>query len=184
MLINMLPLKGLVFVGLNLLRALSIVTTLLVFSATIRLMVNDSKAYNIVKSSDTLDAVKSECDYIPDTDIPSTTWGLFWAQLNRSWILCLCVICVLSGKFRKKIRIVADPKQLESCMGPLEQIFNSSIPILGPSFSTVPLGFIQIMVSTCQMHQIQSNSIGTDKLFVAISLPPRLLFSHSVDAVF
>lgn len=151
----MLPVKGMIFIGLNVLRLISMISLLLVFSSTILLMVNDSNAYYRLRREDLLQSTGVECDYYPESDVPTTTWGIFWIQLDRFWILCLCWLCFFS-EFGLKI---------------ISSFFFHFIPILGPSFSTTPLGIIQvILASSLLSHYVVGFTLATPWLLFFIGL--------------
>lgn len=88
--------SGVAFVLFNILRLVSIVATILVFAATLEMMVLDGREAAEASREDP--DVYEDCEYVPGTDVPTHTWGLAWAQLNRTFILALCIICVFSGE--------------------------------------------------------------------------------------
>ena len=94
---SMLPLKAGVFLLLNAVRLLSIVALLLVFSAVVLLMAQDARAYHAVVQAGKLQDYTEEFCYFPDSDVPTTTWGLFWLQLDRFLLLCVALLGVASG---------------------------------------------------------------------------------------
>lgn len=85
------------FIGLNLVRVLSVCSLILVFCSVIDVMVLDGRAAGAI-SDEEYDALRDDCEYLPDSDIPIHVWGLFWAQLNRVFILCLTLTCICSGE--------------------------------------------------------------------------------------
>lgn len=89
--------RGVVFLGLNGVRLASISALALVFASIIVLMVEDSRAYSVIQRNGDMATVDETCDYLPATDIPTTPWGLFWVQLDRSMMLCACLLCVIAG---------------------------------------------------------------------------------------
>lgn len=95
----MIPIKGFVFIGLNLLRLLSLLALVFVFASTIMLMVRDTKAYGTLRQQGSLSESIDSCDYFPESDVPTTTWGVFWTQLGRFWVLILCIACFGSGTY-------------------------------------------------------------------------------------
>jgi hypothetical protein len=94
----MLPLKGVVFIALNLVRLISIISLILVFAAVISLIAQDSKAYYAIQKAGNLQTYSDEYCYFPDTEVPTSTWGLFWLQLDRFIILCIALLGVASGE--------------------------------------------------------------------------------------
>lgn len=125
-----LTLSGAAFVGLNLLRLLSIVASILVLASTLEVMVLDGRETAAATKEDA--TIWDDCEYIPGTDVPTHTWGLFWAQLDRAFVMLLCIICVLSDI---------------NWGGYCERGFNYCLPVLGSEFGTGPLGAVQMMVS-------------------------------------
>jgi hypothetical protein len=127
----MLPLKGVIFILLNVVRVLSILSLLFVFSSVIYLINEDSKAYHDVSSSPDFNTYKDEFCYFPDSEVPTSTGGLFWLEFDRFNILCITILGIAS----------------EISLGRMNNFFAYFIPILGPSFCTAPLGIIQMIVS-------------------------------------
>ncbi|PWN37008.1 uncharacterized protein FA14DRAFT_176310 [Meira miltonrushii] len=151
----MLPVKGIIFIGLNVLRTISMIALILVFSSTILLMVNDSNTYYRLRNQDLLQTSQDECDYYPESDVPTTTWGMFWIQLDRFWILCLCITCFFS-EFGIKFT---------------SMFFHKYIPILGPSFGTMPLGVIQVIISSSLLsHYVKGFTLATPWLLFFVGL--------------
>ncbi|MCO5585020.1 hypothetical protein L7F22_038952 [Adiantum nelumboides] len=151
----MLPVKGIIFIGLNALRLISMIALILVFCSTISLMANDSRTYNRLRREDLLQSTGDECDYYPESDVPTTTWGIFWIQLDRFWIICLCILCFLSDL---SIKIISS-------------FFQNYIPILAPSFGTMPLGIIQIIISSSLLsHYVQDFTLATPWLLFFVGL--------------
>lgn len=127
----MLPLKGIIFIALNAIRLLSIISLLFVFSSVIYLINQDSKTYDSLVKSPDFDSYKDEYCYFPDSEVPTSTLGLFWLEFDRFNILVLTLLGVAS----------------ELSFGAMNNFFAYFLPILGPNFSTAPLGVIQVMVS-------------------------------------
>lgn len=127
----MLPFKGAIFIAFNFVRLISIVSLLITFSAVIYLINQDSKAYHKVQQSSRFASYRDDYYYFPDTQVSTSTWGLFWLEFDRFNILVTCLVGVASEvSFRK-----------------VSKFFNLFLPILGSSFSTAPLGILQMMVS-------------------------------------
>jgi hypothetical protein len=70
------------FIGLNVVRFLSVVSLLLVFSSSIFVMVNDIRAVNHFMAARDVDM--EDCDYIENSTVPNQAAGVFWAVLNVS----------------------------------------------------------------------------------------------------
>ena len=92
----MLPIHGFAFFGFNALRLLSVVATLLVFATTLMVMVLDGREYNAAQDGPEDEYI--DCEYFPGTDVPTHVWGIFWVQLDRTFVFILLLLCVLSGK--------------------------------------------------------------------------------------
>lgn len=89
--------QGPIFIGLNVLRALSMIGLLLVFIANIVTLVGDGEAIredrtsavpttsrgNTTSSNSTMEF---KCDYIFNSTIPDQAGGAFWSVLNRVFI--------------------------------------------------------------------------------------------------
>lgn len=88
--------QGPIFIGLNVLRALSMIGLLLVFIANIVTLVGDGEAIredrtSAVPSSSGTNSTSSsateyKCDYIFNSTIPDQAGGAFWSVLNRVFI--------------------------------------------------------------------------------------------------
>lgn len=98
--------SGAVFIGLNAVRALSIIALLLVFAANIETMVSwvslqEKQVLRLPFCSD-IKAIKKpasdedDCDYIEYSSVPDQTGGPFWSILNRIFI------CELNGALAKQ----------------------------------------------------------------------------------
>ncbi|CAO1614290.1 unnamed protein product [Sympodiomycopsis kandeliae] len=127
----MIPLHGIGFFGFNILRFVSVIATVLVLSSTLMVMVLDGREYNAAKRDSPEDF--DDCEYLPGTDVPTHTWGIFWVQLDRTFVLILLILCVLSEI---------------NWGGRLQKSAEHCFPILGRNFGTGPLGALQMMVST------------------------------------
>ncbi|KAI5119560.1 hypothetical protein M0805_005624 [Coniferiporia weirii] len=132
----MLPPRAYVFIGLNVIRALSIIALLLVFSSSILVMVDDIKAYNeFISGSDGTDGSNStstadlvDCDYIEGSTVPNQPGGVFWAVLNRLLIIFQVVIMLLSE------------------IGWPYKLFDTYFPVLGSHFGVGALGLFQCLI--------------------------------------
>ncbi|OXG34748.1 hypothetical protein C359_06205 [Cryptococcus neoformans Bt120] len=114
--------SGPVFIGLNALRALSIIALLLVFAANIETMVSDIKAVKNPASDE------DDCDYIEYSSVPDQVGGPFWSILNRIFILSECLLLIMSE--------VGVPRPL----------FENYIPMLGPAYGLGCLGVFQALI--------------------------------------
>lgn len=134
----MLPLKAYVFGLLNIVRLLSVVFLCLAFAAIVVLNKDDMKALRESKQADAEDL--EDCAYIADSDIPLSTWGIFWLFLDRTFLMIACLLGLLS----------------ETTLGQWHmRALSSYLPILGPSHSTAFLGFMQSFISTSLLAHYQ-----------------------------
>ncbi|KAJ7585018.1 hypothetical protein C8J56DRAFT_789259 [Mycena floridula] len=132
----MLPPRALTFIGLNIVRALSIIALLLVFSSNIVTLVHDIQAVNrFLAASKTVSAAANstisdmtDCDYIQDSTVPNQAAGIFWAVLNRLLIIGQTVVLLLSE------------------FGWPAAFFNRFFPVLGKDFGVGALGVIQCLI--------------------------------------
>jgi len=102
----MLPWKAWRFIGLNVVRALSLIALILVFASNILVMVHDVNAVrswdssvHVTNSTNTTHAANEElvdCEYIEGSTVPNTAAGPFWAVLNRILILLQVIILIFS----------------------------------------------------------------------------------------
>jgi len=127
----MLPSRAYVFIGLNILRILSIVALLLVFSSSIVVMVHDIEAVNryVAEGNNGTDPIDFEdSDYIPNSTVPNQPAGAFWAVLDRLLIVGQVVILILSE------------------LGWPTSFFIRFFPVLGRDFGVGALGVIQCLI--------------------------------------
>lgn len=88
--------QGPIFIGLNVLRTLSMVSLLLVFIANIVTLVGDGEAIRedrtsavpvtTGKNATSNSTAAYKCDYIFNSTIPDQAGGAFWSVLNRVFI--------------------------------------------------------------------------------------------------
>jgi len=134
----MLPARGYTFIGLNVVRFLSVVALLLVFASSLVGMVHDIQAvnhFNTDKSSQasaggfnaTIASTMDE-DYIYDSTVPNQAAGPFWAVLNRLLIIGQTIVLLLSE------------------FGFPARLFQKFFPVLGKDFGLGPLGLIQCLI--------------------------------------
>jgi len=100
----MLPWKAWRFIGLNIVRALSLITLILVLASNILVMVQDVNAVKSWGSSVHVttgtnitlaqDEELVDCEYIEDSTVPNTAAGPFWAVLNRILILIQVILLI------------------------------------------------------------------------------------------
>jgi len=131
----MLPPRAYVFIGLNVIRALSIISLILVFSSSILTLVEDVKAFNAYQdNSDPTNSPASHNsttishDYVPNSTVPDQPAGVFWAVLNRLLIIGQVIILFLSE------------------IGWPSVFFQRVFPVLGNDFGLGALGVIQCLI--------------------------------------
>ncbi|KAI0063324.1 hypothetical protein BV25DRAFT_1907100 [Artomyces pyxidatus] len=127
----MLPPRAYIFIGLNGLRALSILACLLVFASSIVTMVHDVEAVNRFVAAGKTNATDSgllDCDYIADSTVPNQPAGAFWAVLNRLLIIFQIIVLILSE------------------LGWPQSFFNRFFPVLGSDFGLGALGVMQGLI--------------------------------------
>ncbi|WWC86177.1 uncharacterized protein L201_001050 [Kwoniella dendrophila CBS 6074] len=118
--------SGPVFIGLNVLRVISIIALLLVMSSNIVTMADDIKA--IKASSQTTTDPEEDCDYYEFSSVPDQTGGPFWSILNRLFIIFECILLTMSE------------------IGVPRRLFEEWIPILGPAHGLGGLGVFQALL--------------------------------------
>ncbi|KAF9528738.1 hypothetical protein CPB83DRAFT_893986 [Crepidotus variabilis] len=138
----MLPPRAYTFMGLNIVRILSIIALLLVFSSNIVTLVNDIKAVNQfvaegkgattshegAKNGTATIVSVEDMDYILGSTVPNQPAGAFWAVLNRLFIVFQAAILILSE------------------LGFPSKFFDKFFPVLGRQFGLGPLGLFQMLV--------------------------------------
>lgn len=135
----MLPPRAYFFIGLNIIRTLSIIGLLLVFASNIETLVHDIEAVNRFMAADkaaddSSSAMNSTMtdylngDYIEGSTVPNQPLGIFWAVLNRLFILFQVIVLLLSE------------------LGWPMAFFNRFFPILGDDFGLGALGVIQCLL--------------------------------------
>ncbi|KAJ3986048.1 hypothetical protein F5890DRAFT_1506524 [Lentinula detonsa] len=132
----MLPPRAYFFIGLNVIRALSIIALILVFASNIVTLVHDVEAVNRFMAAKGTDSSSGNstitdmlnCDYIEDSTVPNQPAGVFWAVLNRLLIIGQTVVLVLSE------------------LGWPSKFFDRFFPVLGKDFGLGALGVIQCLI--------------------------------------
>lgn len=122
----MLPPRAYIFIGLNAVRALSIISMVLVFASSIFVMARDVEAFNAFMALS--DHASLACEYIPNSDVPNQPAGIFWAVINRILILFEVIMLILSE------------------VGWPAAFFNHFFPVLGRDFGLGPLGIFQCLL--------------------------------------
>ncbi|KAF5373704.1 hypothetical protein D9758_000955 [Tetrapyrgos nigripes] len=123
--------RSYIFIGLNAVRALSIIGLILVFSSSILVMVTNIKAVNAFQAAvqnGTGDNLLGNCDYIDGSTVPNQAAGVFWAVVSTLLILFQSVILLLS-----------------ECSWPMP-FFDRFFPVLGTNFGLGALGIFQGLI--------------------------------------
>ncbi|EIW51797.1 uncharacterized protein TRAVEDRAFT_61490 [Trametes versicolor FP-101664 SS1] len=131
----MLPPRAYFFIGLNGVRILSIIAMLLVFASGIFVLVSDIQAVN--RSMKAPDTDMTDCDYIEGSTVPNQPAGVFWAVVNRLFIIFQVVVLILSE------------------IGWPAAFFDRFFPVLGPTFGLGALGIFQCLIgATVLSHHV------------------------------
>jgi len=124
--------RGYVFIGLNIIRLLSIIGLLLVFASSIFVLVTDIEAFNdftkAKQAGDITAEALSDCDYIDASTVPNQAAGIFWAVVNRLFIIFQVIILILAE------------------IGWPSRFFERFFPVLGPNFGLGALGIFQCLI--------------------------------------
>ena len=169
------------FIGLNAIRVIGIISLILVFASSILVMVTDITAVNTfledAKSSGTpVDQLLEGCDYIEcvssssfhfsfliiskyrDSTVPNQTGGIFWAVVNRLLIITQVVILILS-----------------ECSWPMSA-FDRFFPVLGSTFGLGPLGVFECLIgATILSHYVDDFALVAAFFLFAIGCLNMLL---------
>lgn len=140
--------RAVVFMGLNAVRVLSIITLLLVFASQIVVMVTNIKAVNVFEAHVGNVTDHQNCDYIDGSTVPNQPAGVFWAVAATLLIIFQCIILLLS-----------------ECGWPMK-LFDNYFPVLGSNFGLGPLGIFQGLIAT----QILSHHVDDFTLVSAFFL--------------
>jgi len=143
----MMPIRAIQFMGLNAVRALSLVSLVLVFSSTILVMVTNIKAVNAFNANRD-NSTMLNCDYIEGSSVPNQPAGVFWAVVASLLIICQTIILGLSE------------------VGWPMAFFDRYFPVLGSEFGLGALGIFQCLIST----QILSHHVDDFTLVSAFFL--------------
>lgn len=105
-------------------------------------MVQDITAVNsfmsaMKASGNSTESLLENCDYIENSTVPNQPAGVFWAVVNRLFIIFQVIVLVLS----------------EFCWP--ATFFDRFFPVLGPSFGLGPLGIFQGLIgATILSHHV------------------------------
>ncbi|KAL1664545.1 hypothetical protein GGF50DRAFT_114958 [Schizophyllum commune] len=140
--------RSYIFYGLNVVRALSIVSLLLVFISCIITIVNNVKAVNYYMAHRTKEDEQVDCDYIENSTVPNQAAGVFWAVVSSLLIVFQSVVLIMS--------------ELSWPM----TFFDTYFPVLGSNFGTGALGIFQCFIGA----QILSHHVDDFTLVAAFFL--------------
>ncbi|OBZ69298.1 hypothetical protein A0H81_10925 [Grifola frondosa] len=153
----MLPPRAYFFLGLNAVRALSIIALLLVFASSIFVLVNDVEAVNRFTAQGA-NADMQDCDYIQDSTVPNQPAGAFWAVVNRLLIIFQVIILILSE------------------IGWPAAFFDRFFPVLGNSFGLGALGIFQCLIgATILSHHVDDFTLVASFFLFALGCLNMLL---------
>jgi len=152
----MLPPRGYLFIGLNVVRIISIVSLILVFASNIQVLALDVAAVNQYAaegrgSNPATNATLSQMegyDYILGSTVPNQPAGAFWAVLNRLLIIAQTIGLLLSE------------------FGWPAVFFERFFPVMGKEFGLGALGLMQCLIGAA----VLSHHAGTFPLVSAILL--------------
>ncbi|KAG8217787.1 hypothetical protein J3R82DRAFT_5949 [Butyriboletus roseoflavus] len=135
----MAPIRTYIFFGLNVVRVLSIVSLLLVFASSILVMVTDIEAVNAYdsakQSGNSTSQAFVDCDYIENSTVPNQVGGVFWAIINRLFIIFQVITLILSE------------------LGWPAAFFDRFFPVLGTQFGPGALGTFQGLIGASVLAQ-------------------------------
>ncbi|EJD05198.1 uncharacterized protein FOMMEDRAFT_58262, partial [Fomitiporia mediterranea MF3/22] len=154
----MLPPRAYIFIGLNVIRVLSIIGLILVFSSSILVMVDDIKAVNrfvsaaqTTGSNSTVTDSMLDCDYIEGSTVPNQPAGVFWAVVNRLMIIFQVVILFLSE------------------IGWPYKFFDRFFPVLGTNFGLGAIGLFQCFIGAAVLsHHVDDFALVSAFFLFAI----------------
>jgi len=135
-----------IFLGLNAVRAFSIISLLLVFASSIFVMVTDIQAVNDFQDAKQSGNVTSDatvnCDYIEGSTVPNQAAGVFWAVVNRLLIIFQVVVLILSE------------------LNWPAAFFNRFFPVLGRDFGLGALGIFECLIGAAVLsHHVDDFSL-------------------------
>lgn len=140
--------RSFIFYGLNALRALSIISLLLVFISCIITIVTNVKAVNYYMAHRTKEDEEVDCDYIEGSTVPNQAAGVFWAVVSSLLILFQSLVLMMSE------------------IGWPMSFFDTYFPVLGSNFGTGALGIFQCFIGA----QILSHHVDDFSLVAAFFL--------------
>ncbi|GJJ09370.1 hypothetical protein Clacol_003592 [Clathrus columnatus] len=171
------------FIILNIIRALSLIGLLLVFSSNVVVLADDIKAVNrfVAEGSNNMnmtgpDGTIIDCnlDYIEGSTVPNQPAGVFWAVVNRLLILFQVIVLILSE------------------MNWPQAFFNNYFPVLGKDFGLGALGIFECLIGAAVLsHHVETFamvsafflfSIGCVNIFMGLLFRGKGRYKRSFTA--
>lgn len=151
--------RGYLFVGLNAVRAISIIALLLVFSSSIFVITTDVRAVNkFMATTQSGNHTMLNYDYIEGSTVPNQPAGVFWAVVNRLLIIFQVIALILAE------------------VGWPSVFFETYFPVLGPSFGLGALGIFQCLIGAAILsHHVDEFSLVSAFFLFAIGCLNMLL---------
>ncbi|KAG9226532.1 hypothetical protein CCMSSC00406_0005801 [Pleurotus cornucopiae] len=158
----MLPPRSYLFFGLNAIRAISVISMLLVFSSTVFVMVTNIKAVNAFEaakqngdfstnSTDPNAVNMLDCDYIEGSTVPNQAAGVFWAVVSSLLVIFQVIVLLLS--------------ELSWPM----KFFDRFFPVLGSNFGLGALGIFQCLIGAQILsHHVDDFTLGAAMLLFSV----------------
>lgn len=150
--------RSYVFIGLNIVRALSLIACILVLASSVVTLVHDIQAVNayvdatksgsFTTTPGTSNATQSDPQYIANSTVPNQPAGAALSVMNRLLIIAQVILISLSE------------------LGWPQRLFDRLFPILGRDFGLGALGIMQLLLAC----QILSHFVDTFALFAAFFL--------------
>jgi len=150
----MMPPRAFVFIALNVIRIISIIALLLVFSSSIFTLVQDITAWNrfvnagyknVISVGNGLNntLIDISNDYASGSTVPNQLGGPFFAVLNRLFIIFQTVVLIMA--------------ELEYPSDMFDRIF----PVLGSEFGVGALGLFQVFIGAAILsHHVNQFTLG------------------------
>jgi hypothetical protein len=151
-----------IFIGLNIIRVLSMVSLILVFASSIFVMVNDVTAFNEFQRAqqnnpDAAD-ILANCDYIEGSTVPNQAAGIFWAVVSRLLIIFQVIVLFLSE------------------IGWPAKFFDDYFPVLSKSFGLGALGIFESLIgATVLSHHVDDFTLVAAFFLFALGCVNMLL---------
>ncbi|KAH7335699.1 hypothetical protein B0J17DRAFT_667402 [Rhizoctonia solani] len=163
------------WLGLNIIRVISVITLALIFASSIVVMVRDANAIcrematpNTPESDNAGNKSRIERTYIPSSTVPLQPGGPFFAILSRLLVVCQCPILILAE--------IGWPKQF----------FAKCLPVLSSKHGVGILGTIQVLLSTLTLSHHMPTFALVPAFFLfgmgCLNIVLGLIFRESIHA--